>query len=288
MNAPSISDYVSGGSRCSSRNWMGQPKTIGQLMAPNIRDIYNDGNTISFMSRPSQTIAQLTDRIIDVHYSLGCPPDSHGYLMGGYVDVTRREVIPNYELWDSGIGSGRTVRYEEVTFHMTVTEAMTEMVDVLVTATRRLREEGIRPCFATVPPADIAKWNDYRLYCGRTAGLIHESQYEDMQLALNATIVGINGFICRLNHFNAMHTPYLAGTCLRTKTVKDTKKYYVQSHKLFDGVHANDSLIEEWAGKLEKSIRKNRTDEGYSKGQQASPLSNPLTDEHVYAFLSTN
>ena len=286
MNAHRISDYVSGGSRSSSRNWSGQPIGIGQKCAPHISDIYKEGNTICFMARSSQTIAQLTDTIIDMHYSMGCPPNSHGYVLGGYVDITHRDVIPIYELRNSRSGYRRTVRYEEVTFQMTVTEAMTKLVEVLVAATRRLREEGIRPCFATIPPADLAKWNDYRLYCGKTAGLIHESQYEEMQMALNATIVGINGFICRLNHFNAMYTPYLAGTCLRTKTVDNIKKYITQSHKLFDGVHADDTLIEEWASKLEKSIRKNRTDGKYLSRQNSSILSNPLTDEQVYAFLS--
>ena len=257
-----ISDYVSAGSRASSRN--GGPrestKKIGNLVAPLIKDIYNDGNTISFMSRSSQTIKQLTERVIEMHYDLGCPADSHAYILGGYVDVTTREVDEFYRLYSSGSESTRTVRYEEVIFEYSVPEAIAKLISEVVASARRLREEGIRPCYATVPPASLQKWNNFRYDSGRTAGLLHEHQYQEMQEALTASLAVANGVICKLNTYHCMQTPYLAGTVLRTKTGHDqSKKYILQEHKLYDGVHADDNLIEKWAEKLLAAIRENRT-----------------------------
>ena len=283
-----ITDYVSAGSRASSRNGGTQDssKNIENLIAPLVRDIYSEGNTITFMSRSSQTIQQLTERVINLHYDRGCPTNSHAYILGGYVDITDRDVEQYYKLYNSKTGYTRTVRYEEVTFNYTVPEAIAKLVGEIVASARRLREEGIRPCYATVPPASLNKWNNYRYNRGRTAGLLHEHQYSEMEEALTAALAIANGVICKLNNYHCMQTPYLAGTVLRTKTdPNQNKKYILQEHKLYDGVHAGDDLLEKWADKLHTAIRKNRTSKMAAAQTHDIPLSTPLTDTIVQSFF---
>ena len=112
--------------------------------------------------------------------------------------------------------------------------------------------------YYTIPPSSIEKWNDYRLYHGNIAFLIHQSQYEDMQAGLMEALNKINGFICKLNALNGMYTPYLAGTVVKTHTAEN-RKPVLQRHKLYDGVHADDLLIEEWALKIKTAINANWT-----------------------------
>ena len=73
-----------------------------------------------------------------------------------------------------------------------------------------------------------------------------------------AAVVKINGFICKLNALNGMYTPYLAGTVVKTHAA-DGRGPILQYEKLYDGVHANDELIEQWAKKIRKAININRT-----------------------------
>ncbi len=64
----------------------------------------------------------------------------------------------------------------------------------------------------------------------------------------------------------------------------DQTNYILQHHKLYDGVHADDRLIEEWALKFERAIRKNRV--AYRTVHYNSPLTPPLTDELVNSFAN--
>ena len=53
-------------------------------------------------------------------------------------------------------------------------------------------------------------------------------------------------------------TPYLAGTVLKTFAAKG-RGPILQRHKLYDGVHADDLLIEEWAKKIQTAIENSRS-----------------------------
>ena len=248
-------DYISGGSRSSSRNGGPASSSI------HIRDIleemplYKSGtNNLICFSRSSQTIANLTQTLIERHYENGCPPNSHGYIFGGLCDITQMNSVHNYHL------GNRLVRYEETTFNYDISTAYNNLIHELAYSNNRLRAEGIRPCYATIPPASLEKWNNYRLSRGRTALLLHEERYLSMQEDLNTVISVVNGFICKLNSWNRMYTPYVATTVLRTKSSRNGQRI-LQHHKLFDGVHADDNLIIEWTNKIEKAILKNRSGE---------------------------
>ena len=273
-------DYVSGGSRSSSRNGGPPDKTIHlrTLLNRDLHDIYDQNLNLHVYSATSQKIQQLTQTVIDNHYNQGCPPNSHAYIFGGYCDISDKRVIPQYRL------KNRNVHYEEVVFDHTIPWAYGHLVSEITKSARILRGEGIRPCFATIPPASLKEWNNFRLSNRRTALLLHERHYENMQWRLNAVLASVNSFICKLNFWNDMYTPYVAGTVLRTKSKSDN--YILQWHKFYDGVHADDALIEEWATKFCRAIRKNRVAYRSAHQHPSSSLSIPLTDELVYSFTS--
>ena len=253
-------DYVFCSSRGSSRNSYNSPKSIFDFLITDIGLNYSPQtpNRLIFNSRGGSPIDRIVTDIIDEHYRRGRPTNSHAYIIGGYVDLTYREVINNYCIWNSRTGHRQYVRYEEVIFRENVEESYLKAIYRYAHAARRLKSEGIRPVFATIPPSSLYKWNEFRLYFGRTAFLQHTSQYSSMQEGLMAAVVKINGFICKLNALNGMYTPYLAGTVVKTHAA-DGRGPILQYEKLYDGVHANDELIEQWAKKIRKAININRT-----------------------------
>ena len=278
-------DYISGGSRSSSRNG-GSPIHMRTLLNSQLNDIYdqtlnptNQPLSLQFFSASSQKIKQLTQTVIDNHYEQGCPPDSHAYIFGGYCDLTVKKTIPLYRL------KNQNVHYEEVVFDHTIPSAYGHLVAEIVKSARILRGEGIRPCFATIPPASLKEWNNFRLSNGKTALLLHEGQYDDMQGRLDTVLSSVNSFICKLNYWNNMYTPYIAGTVLRTKA-KRSDNFILQWHKFYDGVHADDTLIEEWATKFSRAIRKNRVAFRSAHQHASASLSIPLTDEWIHSFTS--
>ena len=268
-------DYISGGSRSSSRNG-GTPLHIRDILAEKTSDLYNNqtGLSLHAFSAPSQKIHQLTQTLVEEHYNRGCPPNTHGYIFGGYCDISDKRIIQNY-WWRN-----RAVQYQEVVFDYTIPEAYGKLISEITTSARVLRREGIRPCFATIPPASLEKWNNHQLKERKTALLLHEGQYEAMQQRLNTVLSNVNSFICKLNVWNDMYTPYVAGTVLRTKASND--KFILSHHKMYDGVHANDKLMREWGDKFDKAIRKNRV--AYRSTHHPSDLNIPLTDEIVLRF----
>ena len=217
----------------------------------------NTSNRLLFNIRPGSKIDTIVSDIIESHHNRGRPNNSHAYVIGGYCDLTSREKINNYRIKNYATGKVGYHRYEEVIFMDTVNEAYIKAIHRYANASNALISEGIRPCFATIPPSCLNKWNDYRLYYGNTSFLLHTSQYEDMQEGLNAALTKINGFICKLNALHGMETPYLAGTVVKTFSAKN-KGITLQRHKLFDGVHADDDLIKVWSDKITSAIHRNR------------------------------
>ena len=261
LNSGLRDDYVFCSSRGSSRNADNDPISMLDFLATNLQNYYHPitQNLLTFNIRPGSKIHRIVDDIIKTHRGRRSPPNSHAYVIGGYCDLTDREVINNYRIRNRATGLNTVVRYEEVTFmRHTMQEAYISAIHRYASAANRLKAEGIRPCFATIPPSCLAKWNDYRLYHGKTELLIHEHQYPDMQEAMNQAVANINGFICKLNTLHGMDTPYLAGTVLKTFAAKG-RAPILQRHKLYDGVHADDLLIEEWAKKVQTAIENNRS-----------------------------
>lgn len=103
-----------------------------------------------------------------------------------------------------------------------------------------------------------------------------------MTEGLIQAVVKINGFICKLNALHDVHTPYLAGTVVRTNAARG-RQPVLQWHKYFDGVHADDLLIEEWAMKIKKSIDRNRTKDHFEPLTQYSAkyLAHLLEEIHI-------
>ena len=177
------------------------------------------------------------------------------------------------------------IRYEETTYNLSISNAYNHLIHELAYSNNRLRAEGIRPCYATIAPASLEKWNQYRLSRGKTGLLLHEGRYPQMQEDLTTVLSKINGFICKLNIWNEMYTPYVAGTVVRTKCPGGQMQRILQYHKLFDGVHADDKTITEWADKMKKAILKNRSDHQRMLHMQSSlnaRLDDDLLNKMIY------
>ena len=257
LNLGPRDDYVYCSSRGASRNERGNPISILEHLSTNTYHPHST-NHLLFNITTGSKIDRIVNMIISKHQERGSPENSHAYIIGGYCDITYREKINNYQIKNYATGQRSHGRYEEVSFMDTIKESYTKAIHRYTNADNILKSEGIRPCFATVPPSSLEKWNDYRLFHGNTSFLIHESQYKDMQEGMNEALTKINGFVCKLNALNGMDTPYLAGTVVKTwsKKNRDTN---LQRHKLYDGVHADDKLIKEWATKLQHAIDRNRS-----------------------------
>ena len=240
---------------------MNSPKSIYEfLMSDNgFAQNYspNTAHDLVFDMRGGRNMEDMITDVILSHQIRGRPTNSFAYIVGGYVDITFREKDRNYCVRDYVNNTRTYYRYEEVTYEEQINESYEKAIYRYAHASNRLKHEGIRPVFATIPPSCLEKWNDYRLYFGNTDFLLHHSQYDNMQQGLMEAIIKINGFICKLNALHHVYTPYLAGTVVKTHAA-DGRNPVLQRHKLFDGVHADDLLIEEWAGKIKKSINKNR------------------------------
>lgn len=209
--------------------------------------------------RSGRKLEQLIDKLEEMHSANGRPVHSSAYFLAGYCDITNFDLDENYAIRNSVTGYYWRGRYEEATFLDNVEEAVAKATARYQEADRRVRHLGIRPCFATVPPSVLADWNQYRLSCGRTAFLLHESQYHDMQSLLNRACQAINGVIISINKANGMATPFIAGTIMDTKSNKHGIKLEprIYKNKYFDGVHATDDTMKEWAKVMARAININ-------------------------------
>ena len=238
-------------SRGSSRNPYGPSVWIGD-------EIYKHLNydlEVSTSTRPGASLEQLADMAFGDHYSRGCPPNSFVYFLGGYCDAVYRVVENNYTQEDNGI-IYNLGRYEEVGYWEEEMVFLERMLNLIREVDERVKSEGLRPVFATIPPGMLERWNMARLEKGKTCVLHYQDSYEEMQWHLNRDLTTLNGYIKKINIANSVYTPYIAGTVLNTNK-SDYLFPIFSHHKLSDGVHASNNLLVTWAKKMAASINKN-------------------------------
>ena len=248
--------YLLCSSRGTSRNGTRKVCNINQEM---VRNNLLRRTGIEEYQKSGGKLDKLIDGLEEMHKKNGHPVNSSAYFLAGYCDITNFDLDENYTIKNSATGYYWRGRYEEVTFLDNVEEAVAKATARYQEADRRVRYLGIRPCFATVPPSVLADWNQYRLSCGRTAFLLHDSQYHDMQSLLNRACQAINGVIISINKANGMATPFIAGTIMDTKSNKHGIKLEprIYKNKYFDGVHATDDTMKEWAKVMARAININ-------------------------------
>ena len=249
-------NYLLCTSRGSSRNGSKQGLFNDELMA---EDNLLDNPLLKTLHKSGQKLDLLIDQLEKMHILKGRPMGATAYFLAGYVDITYMDLDKNYSIYNSVTGYSWQGRYEEVHFLDNVEEAVAKATVRYQEADQRVRRLGIRPCFATVPPSVLADWNNFRLSSGRTAFLLHEPHYHDMQSLLNRSCQGINSIIVSINRSNGMATPFIAGTIMDTKSNKMGHKLEprVFRRKYFDGVHATDTTLKEWAKVMAKAININ-------------------------------
>ena len=117
-------DYLFCSSRGSSRNSYNSPKSIYQFLINDLTTNYapNTAHQLVFDMRGGRQMDNMVSDIITEHYNRGCPSNSHAYIVGGYVDITSRDVDRNYLVKNNYNNSRSYVRYEEVIYGETIEE----------------------------------------------------------------------------------------------------------------------------------------------------------------------
>ena len=138
--------------------------------------------------------------------------------------------------------------YEEVIFPYSVEEATNHLKKEISKAAEAVRELGHIPCFCTIPPMSLERWNKVRLQQGKTTHLKHQHKYNNMQTKLLLATININKFIHQTNEEHNMKTPKIAEHIFKNEGSK--RGYRFRYGKLVDGVHPAPSVVTEWALEL--------------------------------------
>ena len=175
------------------------------------------------------------------------PTNCHIYFVGGYCDITHRDYVQHWSPY--GV-------YEEITMMEGADQCTTRVCEIIDTISAHVLYMGAKPCFATIPPASLEVWNNYRMNVRRVTNfLLHTHQYDDMQEMLIRAIMQINEHISQINGTNDMATPDLAGTVVERREGRQTRIHY---SRVWDGVHPEKNTRVQWARKLQKAINRNR------------------------------
>ena len=154
------------------------------------------------ITRPGSSLHRLTEEavsIIDSPKNVFEPENIHVYFLAGLTDITEKITDQNYQ---------------EVIFIDSPVDANHKMEMKYYDSSNKIKQLGSHPCYCTIAPMHLDKWNSHRLSKHKTSHLQHFRQYADMQELLIQTIVTANQFITSLNIANDMFTPRIASDIL--------------------------------------------------------------------------
>ena len=212
----------------------------GHTLAEKLEEWHPSPTKLLFQARSSAKLEELRYDAIDFLEHTDDPTNCHVYFVAGVCDITYRD---------------RHGSYDEVFYIESPQATITRMENMIDSISLDILRFGAKPCFATIVPSNLEKWNFHRLHHHKTSHLLHFHQYSDMQHLLNSTILHINRHIVATNKSNLMETPQLAKTITTTRQLAAPRVHF---NKLADGVHPNHDLSVQWAALLKKSILNNR------------------------------
>ena len=239
-------------------------------------------------SHPGQSLAFLTHKAVQHIHALQrtstISQSIHVYFMAGLCDITYKDEIPAKQDRPKYY---KGPLYQEVIYTETPKETLIRMKTQIANTAQQIKNAGAVPCFCTIPPCSISKWNNKRLSKHRTTHLLHHRQYKDMQGLLQHAITDINKHIVETNIQNDMFTPKIADTIIRKKSSKRSYRTYYT--KLRDGVHATTDTDREWGDIFKQAMQINRTPhplnhteskETQTETEHAPPHTHQDTDEN--------
>ena len=201
---------------------------------------------------PGAPLKELQNLAYDYLEESDDPTNDHIYFMSGICDLTKKTKINS------------DFQYEEVKFVETVSEAESRMTDLVDKITEHILFMGAKPCFATIIPMSLRKWNETRLEQGRTDYLLHQARYGEMQRNLDKVVLSTNKYLQTVNMSNQMETPHLESTVVEHRIGRAPRFHF---GRLVDGVHAppydaeklpQENLVWKWADRLNQAITVNR------------------------------
>ena len=219
----------------------------GKGLAAELSKIHPCSRDLIVHFKKSATYAKLLKELKEHWDDLDCDrrDGAHIYFLAGLCDLTYMDVEDDFY---------PGVRYEEVIFNEKPEEAVDRVLKSIREVDREVKLLGAEPVFCTVVPCSLRVWNHYRLNIGCSAFLQHHNHYEDMQHLLLQATQALNTRIIAHNTENNMQTPHIADTVIRNFGNGEKR---VQYKRLWDGVHACDTLTTKWAKKLLLAMRSN-------------------------------
>lgn len=169
----------------------------------------------------------------------------HVYFLAGYPSMTLRKKTTN-------------PTYDEVIFPDTPRRCNSRLMVQIHEAASVISKTGATPCFCTIIPGKLQKWNSQRLHRGKTSKLDYQEQYATMQEQLNKSSVLINQTIVTINKIYNMQTPRTHQSIV---TIRKAGVYRFRYERLAsDGVHfeQNSNALNIMLSELNKAICKNR------------------------------
>ena len=202
--------------------------------------------SVAIYAASSAKLKELLQEAIDQLDRADDPTNCHIYFVAGLCDITRRDE----DAWDPACGA-----YQEITMPEGSDECARRMCELIDFISIRILYRGAKPCFSTIPPSSLEKYNLMRLKKRKTSYLLHSLEYADMQDNLMRAILHVNNHISKVNGENGMATPDLAGSVVETRAGKAPRAHF---KRLYDGVHPTDKTRRKWAKRLQKAISINR------------------------------
>ena len=212
----------------------------GHTLKEKIEECHPSPSQLYFYSRSSAKLEELQYNAFDFLEKHEDPTNCHVYFVAGVCDITYRD---------------RHGSYDEVYFIESPHDTITRIKNLIDSISLDILAYGAKPCFATIIPSCLEKWNFHRLANHKTSHLLHFHQYSDMQQLLNSTILEINRHIITTNKANLMETPLLASTIITQRQLSPGRFHF---SRLADGVHPTKDLSEQWVARLKKSMANNR------------------------------
>ena len=218
-------------------------------------------NTTWMCVRPGAKLTQLkqcANQVLLTANKQGKAP-GHVYYMAGIPDLTTKI---------RGDDS-----YQEVVFMGTPLTTVPILEKEIISTASMTFKQGWTPVFCTITPMSLRDWNS----ADRTPYILHHNQYEDMQVLLENTVIAANHVIRSINKSNRVYTPNLQRQIVKTKNGK-TKFLY---NRLPDGCHPCESVVNEWAKIMKRSMSENDQRTAFDPAER---ISTPTKKECYLGF----
>ena len=185
---------------------------------------------------------ELIQDCVIMHHGEDYQGKMHVYISAGICDLTTKLKSKNYE----------EIIFESDKIDEIILKTMSSFKSIHQLSLR----EDVTPVFTTIYPMSLKAWNLNRLDQKKTSYLVHQTEYDVMQLHLEETLEELNKFIIQLNVTTGVTTPLVHKHLVHHRGKGNTTYKY---NLLCDGCHPNTHLKSKIAHSIAQAIKKNRS-----------------------------